>query len=230
MTHKDAELASALDEFAALLADGADPISQDRYEQVASTRLLLGQALTADPARTVRLADRVLSLLALEASTTGQLVGPLVAAIGRQAVLAALISRASEGSWERRANACRAAYWVAVWTDPAAHRTLFAMHRSDPERLKRLIAETRERDRTAVDPLAGRWPHLWLAAAVCFTACDDPDVRRAVETAFPLEHPDHLPQAAPVLAEARRIAERDPQTYGRLLNGSTGYGAAIRGS
>ncbi|WP_100585310.1 hypothetical protein [Kitasatospora sp. CB02891] len=229
MNDKDAELAAALDEFAALLAGGADPIGQDRYEQVESTRLLLGQALTADPARTARLADRVLSLLVLEASTTGQLVGPLVAAIGRKATLAALISRAGQGRREHRANACRAAYWVAVWTDPAAYRALFARHRSDPERLRRLIAETRERDWTAVDPLAELWPHLWLAAAVCFTTCDDPDVRRAVETAFPLEHPDHLPQAAPVLAEARRIAEHDPQTYGRLLTGSTGYGAAIGG-
>ncbi|WP_404870158.1 hypothetical protein ACI1MP_32125 [Kitasatospora griseola] len=57
MNDKDAELATALDEFAALLTGVADPISQDRYEQVESTRLLLGQALTADPARTARLAD-----------------------------------------------------------------------------------------------------------------------------------------------------------------------------
>ncbi|MFJ8440922.1 hypothetical protein [Kitasatospora griseola] len=42
MTHKDAELACALDEFAALLADGADPVSQDRYEQVESAGLLNG--------------------------------------------------------------------------------------------------------------------------------------------------------------------------------------------
>ncbi|MFD8599228.1 hypothetical protein ACFV1L_29910 [Kitasatospora sp. NPDC059646] len=230
MTDPDAELASALDAFAALLADVGGRRDQGSHEQVESARLLLGEALAADRARTARLAGRVLRLLVLERCATSQLVHPLIAAIGSRATLAALLRSAGEGSWAHRANACSAAYWVAVRHEPVPFDALRELARTDPGRAREQLAEAVGRARANVDPLTDLWPRLWLAAAVCFTACDEPEVRRTVQTAFPLEHPRHLPQAGPLLAAARRIAEDDPRTWYRLLNGSTGYGAAVGGS
>ncbi|WP_033219454.1 hypothetical protein [Kitasatospora phosalacinea] len=77
------------------------------------------------------------------------------------------------------------------------------------------------------EPYADPWPCFRPAAAGCFTARPGREVRDGLALAFPPEHRDHLPQAAPLLAGARRIAEREPGLDGhrRLLEGATGYGA-----
>ncbi|MFG2698329.1 hypothetical protein [Kitasatospora sp. NPDC048407] len=214
MTDPDAELAAAIYEFAALLADTEGRrLDQDRYEQVETTRLSLGQALAADPARTARLADRVLPLLAMESGRTSQLVFPLVAAVGRQAALTDLISLASEGSWRHWANACTAAYWVDAWAAPVPLDDLREQVRAgriSAEQAQERIARALKQVQAILELLTDLWPHLWLAAAKRFTGSDDPDLRCLVQAGFPLEHPHHLPEAAPFLAEARRIAENDP--------------------
>ncbi|GLW75100.1 hypothetical protein Kpho02_73970 [Kitasatospora phosalacinea] len=113
--------------------------------------------------------------------------------------------------------------------EPAA---LAADHRGGRLTLDQARARYPEALRLAhlpTEPYADLWPRFWLAAAACFTTCPDREVRDLLALAFPLEHPDHLPEAAPLLAEARRIAAREPAADGhrRLLAGSTGYGAAL---
>ncbi|MFC8719501.1 hypothetical protein [Kitasatospora sp. NPDC057198] len=233
MTAQDAELTARLDAFEALLVEAErHGLDQDSYERIESTRLALGTALEAAPAATARLAGRVFRLLTLEHSTTHQLTDPLIGAIGHRAVLEGLIPLLEQGSWERRRNAAAAAYFLPARRDPAPLAALRARYRDgsvDGEQLREQYREALRLAHQPAEPYADLYPRFWLAAAACFTACPDRQVRQHLAPAFPLEHPDHLPQAAPLLAEARRIAEREPELDGhrRLLAGSTGYGAAL---
>ncbi|MFE1318618.1 hypothetical protein [Kitasatospora phosalacinea] len=252
MTDQDAELTARLDAFDALLTgvgrrgaeqddrgdrdDRGDQDDQDAYERVEAARLALGAALGADRAATARLAGRVLGLLVRKWPWNAQLTGPLIGAIGHRATLEALTALVRQGSWQQRGNAAAAAYHLPFHRDPAPLAALAAEHRSSPLPREQLQERYREALRLAhrpAEPYADLWPRFWLAAAECFTACPDREVRDHLALAFPLEHPDHLPEAAPVLAEARRTARRtaarEPGATGhrRLLAGSTGYGAAL---
>ncbi|QKW18417.1 hypothetical protein HUT16_04440 [Kitasatospora sp. NA04385] len=237
MSDPDTELAARLDAFGALLAAaGRRAPDQDGYESIESTRLSLGTALTADPAATRRLAGRlagrIFRLLTLEPSTTSQLTDPLIGAIGHRATLAVLVPLLEQGGWRQRGNAATAAYHLRFHRDPAPLAALRAQDRGGPVddgRLRERYRETLRRSLLPAEPYADLWPRFWLAAAACFTACPDREVRDGLALAFPLAHPDHLPAAAPLLAEARRIAEHHPELGGhrRLLADSTGYGAAL---
>ncbi|RPE36117.1 hypothetical protein [Kitasatospora cineracea] len=230
MTDQDTELRALLHAFGELLPpDGSSGggHGQESYELVESTRLHLGSALAAAPEATARLAGQVFRLLAAEHPRTSRLTDPPIGAPGHRAFLEGIISLLQEGSWEQRANAAAAAHRIPSYHDRTpvgALRAEYPAGRVPGEQLRERYARAlRDGSRPAV-PYADLWPRFWPAAAECFTACSDREVRGRLALAFPLEHPGHLPRAAPVLAAARRIAERETGLHPRLLAGSTGYG------
>ncbi|MQY14405.1 hypothetical protein SRB5_45720 [Streptomyces sp. RB5] len=180
-----------------------DPVSR-RYELVEATRLRIGDALTRDVELTRRLSPDVLRLLLLESNRTDQLVHPLIAALGRRRVLDYLIQAARVGEWAARANAASAAYWVRAWAP------------------RRPVVDQRDSHY-----VADLWPDLWLAALEAFVHCPDVDLQEQLHTAFPLGPGRYPPEAVHVLRQARAIAVAHPDRFARLLDGSTGYGAAI---
>ncbi|MFI9105416.1 hypothetical protein ACIGXA_33385 [Streptomyces fildesensis] len=184
-----------------LLVD-LDP-AQRRYEQVECTRLRIGRTLARDLDLTRRLASDVLALLPLDGNLYSQLIFPLVAAVGRRRVLEHLIPAVREGDWPARANASCATYWVRVWSPG----------KSSAER--------------HIDHVADLWPELWRASLEAFVHCPDLDLRMQLHTAFPLGPEHYPPEAAPLLHQARSIAQDYPERFSRLLTGSTGYGVAI---
>ncbi|MFJ1757181.1 hypothetical protein [Kitasatospora sp. NPDC088134] len=218
MISPDTELAAALDAFCALLEQAAqeDPDQEDpdqeAYERREQARLVLARALAAEPAATARLADRVFRALTLEHSMTHQLTDPLIAAIGHRAFLEGLVPLVRTGGWTERRNAAAAAYHLRAYRDPAPIVALREEHRRSP------IPPEEQRERAeqalrlayqAAEPYEDVWPRFWLAVLECFTACPDAELRRDLASAFPLEHPDHLPTAAPLLATARRRLAQD---------------------
>ncbi|MFB7476086.1 hypothetical protein [Kitasatospora sp. NPDC056184] len=209
----------------------SDADAQERYERLEATRLHVGETLAADPALTVRVADNVLPLLALDDSATSQLVFPLVAALGRRPVLTFLISRSRTGSWQTRTNSCGAAYWVSVWRSTARRDELISATRGGMltrEQAHTLLQQDAEHPRRRTgDHVSDLWPSLWAAAADAFVHCQDDQLRRRLQAAFPLD-PRHYPSGHGLLLDrVRSIAEVMPGSFRRLLANESGYGLLI---
>lgn len=206
--------------------------AQQRYELVECNRLRLSRLLRRDLRLARRHRAELLALLPLDSNTTSQLVFPLVMALGRRTVLRYLIDAVGQGDWPRRVNASSAAYWVRVGPGVPDEEKLFTAVRDGTmsvadarAKLRRLREESEQSDTDPVDDL---WPALWLASLRAFVDCEDDDLRLRLETAFPLAASHYPPEAAPLCAQAERIALAEPERFARLLNGSTGYGLAIR--
>ncbi|MFD8754660.1 hypothetical protein ACFV0O_27290 [Kitasatospora sp. NPDC059577] len=205
----------------------ADATPQARYEHLEATRLHLSQTLAADLALTMRMADDLLPLLALDDNLTSQLAFPLIAALGRRPVLTHLIDHARTGSWPTRAGACSAAYWVSVWRPTTRRDEIIATARSGTlpvEQARTLLLQDQQHPN---DHISDLWPHLWKAAAETFVHCQDDELRQRLQTAFPLDADRYPPEHSPLLGQARLIAEDRSHLFDRLLTHRTGYGIAI---
>lgn len=208
-----------------------DPASADadyrRYERIERTRLRLGRALARRPELTARLFDPIVEALLLEPNATDQLTAPLIAAVGRRAVLRRLIDAVREGPCERRANAATAAYWVRCWQHPLHSerlRAAFEAGARTPDELKRQLPP---RPEGIDDRVTDLWPVFWQACLTTFVECEDPGVRDSLQTAFPVEDECYPPSFAGALEQARRIAASDPGRFARMRDRTTGYGHRI---
>ena len=163
---------------------------QRRHERVEVTRLRLGKALAERPDLTARLSATIFKAILLEHSLTDQLTAPLIAAVGRRAVLEQLTGAVSEGPCERRANAAGAAYWVRCWRHPqesALLRAAFAEGARSSAEFRSYLAGHLPPRTGGIDAIEDLWPRFWQACLTAFIECDDGEVRRHLQTAFPNE-------------------------------------------
>jgi hypothetical protein len=205
--------------------------ARQRYELVECNRLGLSRVLRRDLQLVHRHRAELLALLPLDGNLTSQLVFPLVTALGRRPVLRYIIDAVGQGGWPQRVNASAAAYWVPRGPGIPGREELFVAVRdgvmsvADARvKLRRLRAQPEQTDN---DTVADLWPELWLASMRAFVECDDDGLRLRLHAAFPLAAAHYPPEAASLREEAERIALAQPERFGRLFNGSTGYGLAI---
>jgi len=201
-----------------------------RRHRIGVTRSRLGKALAERPDVTARLSAAIFEAILLEHSLTDQLTAPLIAAVGRRAVLEQLIGAVSEGPCERRANAAMAAYWVRCWRHPqrsALLRSAFAEGARSSAEFRDYLACHLPPRPGGIDAVEDLWPRFWQACLTAFIECDDGEVRRYLQTAFPNEDGCYPPEFGGLLEQARRIAASDPGRFQRMLDRSTGYGYRI---
>lgn len=136
----------------------------------------------------------------------------------------------SEGPCERRANAAGAAYWVRCWRHPqdsALLRAAFAEGARSSAEFRSYLAGHLPPRTGGIDAIEDLWPRFWQACLPAFIECDDGEVRRHLQTAFPNEAGCYPPESAGLLEQARQIAAADPGRFQRMLYRSTGYGYRI---
>lgn len=212
------------------VAPEEDNAGQRRYHRIEVTRLRLGRALAGQPDLTAQLSARIFEAVLLEHSVSDQLTAPLIAAVGRRAVLEQLTSAVSEGPCQRRANAAAAAYWVRCWRHPqerALLRAAYAEGARSSEEFLSYLARHLPPGPGGIDRVEDLWPRFWQACLTAFTECDDAEARRRLQTAFPNEAACYPPEFTGALEQARRIAAADPGRFRRMLDRSTGYGYRI---
>ena len=212
------------------VAATADDAGQRRYERIEVTRLRLGQALAGRLDLTARLSAAIFEAILLEYSLTDQLTAPLIAAVGRRAVLEQLIGAVREGPCRRRANAAAAAYWVKCWRHPqesALLRSAYAEGARSSMQLRSYVARHLPPGPGGADTIEDLWPRFWQACLTAFIECDDAEVRRLLQTAFPNEAGCYPVEFAGLLEQARQIAAADPERFQRMRDRSTGYGFRI---
>jgi hypothetical protein len=212
------------------VAATADDADYQRYERIEVTRLRLGRALAEQPDLTARLSATIFEAVLLEYSVTDQLTAPLIAAIGRRVVLEQLIDAVSEGPCERRANAGQAAYYVRCWRHPhesALLRSAYAEGARSSAELRNYVARHLPPRSGGIDTIDDLWPRFWQACLTAFVECDDAEVRRLLQTAFPNEVGCYPAEFAGLLEQARQIAAADPERFQRMHDRSTGYGYRI---
>jgi hypothetical protein len=186
--------------------------------------------LTERPDLTARLSATIFKAVLSEYSVTNQLTAPLIAAVGRRVVLEQLIDAVSEGPCERRANAAGAAYWVRCWRHPqesALLRSAYAEGARSSAEFRSYLARHLPPGPGGIDTIEDLWPRFWQACLTAFIECDDAEVRRLLQTAFPNEVGCYPPEFAGLLEQARRIAAADPERFQRMHDRSTGYGYRI---
>ncbi|MEV6975021.1 hypothetical protein [Kitasatospora sp. NPDC093806] len=205
--------------------------TQERYGRLEVTRLRVGETLAAAPALTLRIADDVLPLLALDDNLTSQLVFPLVAALGRRPVLTFLIAQSKTGGWQSRTNSCAAAYWVSVWRSTTRRDEIIAAARNGTftgEQARTLLQQDAQQPRwRSSDEVSDLWPSLWASAADTFVHCQDDELRQRLQTVFPLDSGLYPPGHDRLLDRARTVAEDMPALFGRLLANKSGFGHLI---
>lgn len=212
------------------VAATADDADYRRYERIEVTRLRLGQALAEQPELTARLSDTIFSAVLLEYSASDQLTAPLIAAVGRRVVLEQLIDAVMQGPCERRANAAGAAYWVRCWRHPqesALLRSAYAEGARSSAEFRSYLARHLPDPPGGIDTIEDLWPKFWQACLTAFVECDDAEMRRLLQTAFPNEAGCYPPEFAGLLDQARGIAATDPEGFERMHDRSTGYGYRI---
>lgn len=212
------------------VAATAGHADQRRRQRIGVTRPRLGKALAERPDLTARLSATIFEAILLERSVTDQLTAPLIAAVGRRAVLEQLIDAVSEGPCERRANAAMAAYWVRCWRHPqesALLRSAFAEGARSSAEFRNYLARHLPPRPGGIDAIEDLWPRFWQACLTAFIECDDGEVRRHLQTAFPNEVGCYPPESTGLLEQARQIAAADPGRFQRMLDRSTGYGYRI---
>ncbi|MFB8281551.1 hypothetical protein [Nocardia colli] len=208
-----------------------DSAAARRYALIESTRLQLGVTLTERPEWTAARSEEIFAVLLLDDGMTSQLVHPLIAAIGRRAVLQKLIATLED---ERRPlqlleNAAQAAYWVRCW-EPAElcrlRRAALAAGARTASEVQSYLRSHREPE-LATTPVGDLWPRFWRACMRIFVACEDLGTRRRIQTAFPLESSCYPVEFAAYVSAATEIANADTASFNRLLEGSTGFGHSI---
>jgi hypothetical protein len=212
------------------VAATADDAEYRRYERIEVTRLRLGRALSERPELTARLSATILKAVLLEYSASDQLTAPLIAAVGRRVVLEQLIDAVSDGPCERRANAAGAAYWVRCWRHPlesALLRSAYAEGARSSAAFRNYVERHLPPRPRGIDTIDDLWPRFWQACLIAFVECDDAEVRRLLQTAFPNDVGCYPPELAGLLEQARRIAAADPERFQRMHDRSTGYGYRI---
>lgn len=78
-----------------------------------------------------------------------------------------------------------------------------------------------------IDTIEDLWPRFWQACLTAFVECDDAEVRRLLQAAFPNEAGCYPPEFIGLLEQAQRIAAADPERFQRMRDRSTGYGYRI---
>lgn len=212
------------------VAATAGHADERRRQRIGVTRPRLGKALAERPDLTARLSATIFKAILLEHSLTDQLTAPLVAAVGRRAVLEQLTGAVSEGPCERRANAAMAAYWARCWRhpqEPALLRAAYAEGARSSAEFGAYLAGHLPPRAGGIDAIEDLWPRFWQACLTAFTECADGEVRRHLQTAFPNEAGCYPPEFAGLLERARLIAAADPGRFQRMLDRSTGYGYRI---
>ncbi|XVQ15040.1 hypothetical protein ACQP1W_21665 [Spirillospora sp. CA-255316] len=213
------------------LAPAGVTAEQWEWERLEATRLRLGRALAERPDLAAERAGTILAAIGLDRGHTNQLVHPLIAAIGRRAVLEHLTEMAGdeERSWEGRGNAASAGYWVRSWQPAYQADLLREAYEAGAESAGEIQEYVRRHEppRGPGDEVADLWPRFWLTCLGAFVTCQDAQLRQSLQTTFPLERTCYPPGSADLVDEARRIALEDADAFARLLNGSTGYGWAI---
>ncbi|WP_460724087.1 hypothetical protein [Nocardia heshunensis] len=210
-------------------ADGSE--ASRRYQLIESTRLQLGVTLTERPEWTAARSEEIFAVLLLDDGMTSQLVHPLIAAIGRRAVLQRLIATLEDERQNLQVleNAAQAAYWVRCW-EPAELRRLrraaVAAGARTASEVQSYLRAHREPE-LATTPVGDLWPRFWRACMRIFVACEDLDTRRRIQTAFPLESSCYPVEFAAYVSAATEIANADTANFRRLLEGSTGLGHSI---
>jgi hypothetical protein len=182
-----------------------DPL-QRQYERLCVKRLHVGGVLQRDPGRTAAHAAAILDAIVRDddPSFTKQLVGPLIAAIGRRAVQRHLIQVAETGSAPQQVCATFAWYWSQV--------TLVYRSPGDLDE-KRATERSRAADDLVADLRAG----YRIACLTAFVASRDDYVRERLADWFLLVEHYYPPTMGDLVAQARAIAEADPRRYARLL-------------
>lgn len=201
-----------------------------RRQRIGVTRSRLGKALAERPDVAARLSAMIFEAILLEHSLTDQLTAPLIAAVGRRAVLEQLTGAVSQGPCGRRANAAMAAYWVRCWRhpqEPALLRSAFAEGARSAAEFWDYLARHLPPRPGRIDAIEDLWPRFWQACLTAFTECADGEARGHLQTAFPNEDRCYPAEFAGLLGQARRIAAADPARFQRMLGRSTGYGYRI---
>jgi hypothetical protein len=185
--------------------------SQERYGfLIAAKRMQVARVLQRQPERAATLAGLVLAAIVVDEdpSSNRQLVEPLVAAIGRRAVLASLLSYVELGSPAQRAGATRGWYW--------AQPTVVYATSADLDAGRPTVASQVEAEEVADLRRAFR-----IACLTAFLGTAEVEVRAALAMWFTLGPEDYPLEMAAQVDQARRIAARDPQRYQRLLANTT---------
>jgi hypothetical protein len=176
------------------------------YERLNAKRMKLGDQLSARPEVGAALGGRVLEAIACDedVSFNKQLVHPMLAALGRRAVQHHLISVVETGPEHKKVCAVRAWYWSQVslvyTSDEAfqARRPTQRSHAADDE-----VADLRVLYR--------------IACLNAFVTCRQPSTQEWLANGFILKDEYYPADLHGVLAQARTIAEADPDRYKKLI-------------
>lgn len=123
-----------------------------------------------------------------------------------------------------------AAYWVRCWRHPqesAVPRSAFAEGARSAAEFGSYRARHLPPRPAGIDGVEDLWPRFWQACLTAFVECDDAEVRRHLQAAFPNEAGCYPPEFAGMLEQARGIAAANPERFQRLIDRSTGYGDRI---
>jgi hypothetical protein len=181
-----------------------------RHELIAAKRMQVARALQRSPDQTLALAEQVLAAIVADEdpSCNRQLVEPLVAAVGRRAVLAGLLSYVQSGSPAQKAGAVRGWYW--------AQPTVVYASSADFRARRPTLSSRGE-----ADEVADLRRLLRTACLTAFLTTEDAQVRAELAMWFTLNPGDYPPAIAGSVDHARRVAAGDPQRYHRLLANTT---------
>jgi hypothetical protein len=185
--------------------------SQERYGfLIAAKRMQVARVLQRQPERAAPLAGQVLAAIVADEdpSSNRQLVEPLVAAIGRRAVLAGLLSYVQSGSPAQQAGATRGWYWAQPFVVYATGADLDAGQPTVASQVEaQEVADLRRAFR--------------IACLTAFLTTTEVEVRATLAMWFTLAPEDYPAEMAAQLDQARRIAVRNRQRYQRLLANTT---------
>jgi hypothetical protein len=176
------------------------------YNRRNAKRMRLGDLLTARPEVATTLGGRVLEVIACDedVSSNKQLIAPMLAALGRRAVQHHLISVIETGPEHKKVCAVRAWYWSQV---SLVYESVEALQARRPTPLSR----------AADDAVADLRALYRIACLNAFVTCPQQTTREWLARGFLLRDEYYPANVHDVLAQARTIAEADPDRYKELL-------------
>ncbi|GIH15228.1 hypothetical protein [Rugosimonospora africana] len=176
------------------------------YERRNAKRMHLGDLLTARPDLAAAVADRILETIACDedVSFNKQLIRPVLNAVGRRTVQRSLISVVETGPAHKKVCAVRAWYWSQV---TLTYKSWEALHEHRPT----------QASRTADDEVADLRGQYRMACLTAFVECEHPPTREWLAHGFLLRAEYYPANLHDLVAQARAIAEADPQRYKELL-------------
>ena len=174
-----------------------------QYERLNVKRSTVAAMLISPPDRAVALAGPVLDAIVRDDDPTlnRQLIGPMLHAIGRREVKRRLITAVETGPAHQKLCAARAWYW----TEGYGLRESRANPLTPAER------------QAADDKVADLRAEFRIACLAAFVMSADDDTRDALAARFLLVDRYYPPTVHDLVAQARAIAEAEPERYARLL-------------